>query len=391
MADTYTVKNKKQGFFGKLGNSFASIPIGIIIIILGCGILWNNEKKNVINIKDVKEMRENFKDVSSSEVVKENEGKLIATYGTLDFGNTYLTDETFGISVLTPILERHVEVYQWVETSETTDDKTTYTYSKEWSEKNNDSTNFKQASGHENKNDGLKYKLNKPYRVTSLALGAFSLSDGFLSKLSATEELTTLEPGVGLPEGYSVVGKYITNSADLNNPVIGDTRISFTYGDYDTVSVLGKQTGSRIGAYTTKKNSSILKLEKGEKTGTELINNIESGNKLWKWISRLFGVILVCMGTSMLLSPLTTLIGYVPFLGKIFNGALGVVSASVGFAISLIVIGIAWLVYRPVVGVIMIIVSVGLIVLAKMYLSKKDAGKTEEVKEEKKEENKEEN
>ena len=46
MADTYTVKNKKQGFFGKLGNSFASIPIGIIIIILGCGILWNNEKKN---------------------------------------------------------------------------------------------------------------------------------------------------------------------------------------------------------------------------------------------------------------------------------------------------------------------------------------------------------
>ena len=93
----------------------------------------------------------------------------------------------------------------------------------------------------------------------------------------------------------------------------------------------------------------------------------------------------------MLLSPLTTLIGYVPFLGKIFNGALGVVSASVGFAISLIVIGIAWIVYRPVIGVIMIVVSVGLIVLAKMYLSKKDDGKTSEIKEEKKEENKEEN
>ena len=123
MADTYTVKNKKQGFFSKLGNSFASIPLGIIIVIFGCIVLWNNEKKNVINIKDVKEMRENVNNVSSAEIDKTKEGKLIATKGNLDFGNEVLVDSTFGISVIKPILVRNVEIYQWTETSKTEDDK----------------------------------------------------------------------------------------------------------------------------------------------------------------------------------------------------------------------------------------------------------------------------
>ena len=105
MADTYTVKNKKQGFFGKMGNSFASIPLGIVIVIFGCMMLWNNEKKNVINIKDVKEMRENIKTISSEEVNSDYEGKLIATYGKLNYGDSYLVDSTFGISVKTPILK----------------------------------------------------------------------------------------------------------------------------------------------------------------------------------------------------------------------------------------------------------------------------------------------
>ena len=102
MADTYTVKNKKQGFFGKLGNSFASIPIGIIIIILGCGIIWNNEKKAVIDRKDANELSKVAIEVISEVVDKDNEGKAVVTSGTLNFGDAYLTDETFGVNTLIP-------------------------------------------------------------------------------------------------------------------------------------------------------------------------------------------------------------------------------------------------------------------------------------------------
>ena len=393
MADTYTVKNKKQGFFGKVGSSFASIPLGIVIVIFGCMMLWNNEKKNVINIKDVKEMRENIVQLDSTTVDSANEGKLVALSGKLDYGDQYLVDNTFGISVKTPVLEREVEVYEWIEESETKDEETTYTYKKEWSDKLVDSSNFKKTADHENPTY-LKYESEK-YLAEYLKVGKFDLSENFKSKLSASKNLLELEPGVALLEGYTVNGKYITNSKDVENPEVGDIRISYVYGEYDTVSVLGKQTGSKIGSYTTKKNSSISRLESGEKTADELINNIESGNKFSKWLMRILGAILVCLGMSMVLSPLTTLIGYIPFLGKIVNGAIGVVSTTVGLAISLITVTIAWLVYRPIIGIALIVVSVGLIILAKKYVSKKDDGKKpetkEEVKEEKEEENKEEN
>lgn len=389
MADTYTVKNKKQGFLGKLGNSFASIPLGIVIIIAGCIVLWNNEKKNVINIKDVKELRENIVDVVSTDVDSANEGKLVATSGKLDYGEALLVDSTFGISAKAPILERNVEMYQWTESSETKNEETTYTYSKEWSNKVIDSSDFKKTTDHTNPTY-MPYDSEK-YLADSLKVGKFDLADNFKGKLSADKDLLTVEPGVALPEGYTVSGKYITNSANVEDPQVGDIRISFTYGDYDYVSVLGKQTGSKIGNYTTKKNSSISKLEKGEKTSTDLINNIESGNKMSKWIMRILGVILVCVGMSMVLSPLTTLIGAIPFLGNVVNGAIGAVSSFIGFALSLIVIAIAWLVYRPIIGIVLIVVSVGLVVLAKKYVSKKDTSKTEVVKEEKEEENKEEN
>ena len=390
MADTYTVKNKKQGFLGKLGNSFASIPLGIVIIIFGCIVLWNNEKKNVINIKDVKELRENFVEVESTNVDSANEGKLVFTSGKLNYGENYLVDSTFGISAMTPILERNVEMYEWTESSETKDEETTYSYSKEWSNKIIDSSDFKKSSDHTNPTY-MPYNSEK-YLAESLKVGSFDLADVFKGKLSADKDLLNVEPGVALPEGYTVNGKYITNSVDYDNPQIGDIRISFSYGEYDNVSVLGKQTGSKIGNYNTKRNSSISKLEKGEKTATDLINNIESSNKMSKWIMRILGVVLVCVGMSMVLGPITTLIGAIPFLGNIVNGAIGAVSSFIGFAISLVVIAIAWLVYRPIIGIALIVVSVGLVVLAKMYISKKDDGKKSETKvEEKEEENKEEN
>ena len=48
------------------------------------------------------------------------------------------------------VLDRKVEVLQWEETSEKSDDKTTYTYAKVWSENDIDSSTFNQQVGHGN-------------------------------------------------------------------------------------------------------------------------------------------------------------------------------------------------------------------------------------------------
>ena len=54
-------------------NSFSGIIGGIIFIIIGIIVLVMNERSNVINIHDVKELRDSYVEVKSTNVDKENE------------------------------------------------------------------------------------------------------------------------------------------------------------------------------------------------------------------------------------------------------------------------------------------------------------------------------
>ncbi len=357
--DVVTVKNEKQGFFAKMSSSFSGIIVGILILIGGIAMLWTNEHNNVKNIKDVKELRDQVVDVSSTEVNDKYDGKLIATSGKLNYGDATITDSIFGISAQTPVLERTVEVYQWVEDSETKDDKTTYTYSKEWSEKLVDSSEFNTPSGHENPVE-LKFESERFETEETLKVGSFSLISSFKKLLPANKNVAIPED-ITLPEGYKVNNKYITNSADVANPAIGDIRISYTKNDYKEVSVLGKQKDDTISEYTTKKNTNVKKLVEGETNGAGMINSIESANKMAKWIWRFLGALLIIMGVSAILGPVTTLIGYIPFLGKIVNSMIGVVSFIIGLSIALIVIAISWFAARPIVAIISLVVVAALV------------------------------
>ena len=365
--DVVTVKNQKQGFFAKMSSSFSGIIVGILLLIGGIAVLWNNEHNNVKNIKNVKELRDQVVDVSSSEVDDKYDGKLIATSGKLNYGDTTITDSLFGIGAQTPVLERTVEVYQWVEDSETKDDKTTYTYSKEWSEKLVDSSDFNTPSGHENPVE-LIYESERFETEETLKVGAFSLISSFKKLLPANKNVAIPED-ITLPEGYKVNNKYITNSADVANPVVGDIRISYSKNDYKEVSVLGKQKDDTIGEYTTKKNTNIKKLVEGETNGAGMINSIESANKMSKWIFRILGALLIIIGVGGILGPITTLIGYIPFLGNIVNSMIGVVSFLIGLSIALIVIAISWFAARPIVAIISL-VGVGALIAGLVYYFK---------------------
>ena len=377
--DKVVVTNEKQGFFSKMSSSFSGIIVGILLLIGGVALLWSNEQNNVKNIKNVKELRDQVVDVVSSEVDDSNEGKLIATTGKLNYGESTITDSLFNISAQTPVLERTVEIYQWVEESETKDDKTTYTYSKEWSEKLIDSSDFNTPTGHENPVE-VKYESERFETEETLKVGEFSLISSFKKLLPASKNVA-IEEGIVLPEGYTVYNnKYITTSADAANPVVGDVRISYKKNNYKEVSVLGKQKGDTIGEYTTKKNTNIKKLVEGETNGAGMINSIESANKMMKWLSRILGSLLIIIGIGSILGPITTLIGYIPFLGKIVNSMIGVVSFLIGLVISLVIIAIAWFAARPIVSIILLVVIVGLII-ALVFYKKNKAVPTEKTNE----------
>lgn len=365
MSDTIV---EKKGFGTRMKNGFSGILTGILFVLIGIGVLVWNEKSNVTNIHDVKELKSVYVDVESDKVAKDYDGSLIVTSGKLDFGDEELVDPAFNIRVKTPALVRKVEMYQWVEEKEESDDKTTYNYKKEWKSDLVDSTEFKDSNNHYNP-DSMPYEGTST-SAAELKVGAYTLSSSFGSLVSTNKKVSDLTNAT-IPEGYQVYNNYIVRGEDPEKPQVGDIRISFEYASYSDVTVMGKLHGDTIIEYVTKEKTRIKYFSEGTQDGATIIANMEKGNKAMKWIIRLVGTLIIIIGVKSLFGPLTALSSYVPILRNIVNGATGIISFFVGLAIALVTIAISWIVFRPVLGICLLAGAIVLIILAKKFGTKK--------------------
>ena len=62
----------------------------------------------------------------------------------------------------------------------------------------------------------------------------------------------------------------------------------------------------------------------------------------------------------LILRPLSVIADVVPILGSIVGAGTGIISLLLAAILSLITVAIAWIVYRPLFGIILILVAVGL-------------------------------
>lgn len=341
----------------KIGDSFKGILGGIVAIIIGIGILWWNEGNNVKNLKTTAEMEKSYIDVSSEKIDQANEGKLIATQGKL-INEKELLDEKFDVKVKTPLLKRVVEMYQWEEESNTEDDVTTYTYKKVWSSSLIDSSSFHESN---HNNPTTKPYSDAEFKSDDVRVGAFSLSSEQISDLSTNGEFNTYNSEKITELGYAVNGIYITNSKELNDPQIGDVRISFVYNNSDEISVLAVQKGNSFVDFVSKAGKTVNRIMDGSHSGIEMINIIKKENKILKWALRLVGTLIIVMGIATILKPISTITSFIPLLGSIVSGAVGLVSFILGLALSLLIIAVAWIRFRPILGISLIAIVIALI------------------------------
>lgn len=343
----------------RTSNAFKGILGGFVAIIIGVILLWWNEGNNVKNLKTTKEMDKTYIDVKSDKVDPNNEGKLIATYGKL-INEQELTDNTFSIKIKTPFMKRIVEVYQWTEKSETDEDgNTTYSYSKEWASGIINSDDFHQ-SGHNNPKQKL-YE-DEVYFSNDVKVGAFTLSSSQVNSLSTKATFTDFNLEKANELNLVISNKYLTTSKDLNNPQVGDTRISFVYNNSTDVSVLAVQSGETFVDFVSKAGKTINRVMDGNHSGADMINVIKKENKILKWILRTVGLVACVIGFATILKPISAITSYVPILGSIVGSAVGLVSLVLGLALSLLIIAIAWVRFRPVLGISLLVIVAALIV-----------------------------
>ena len=120
-------------------------------------------------------------------------------------------------------------------------------------------------------------------------------------------------------------------------------------------------SGDSFKAFKAKNGKRFQTLVMGQKTGDEIIASEQDANDFWKWVCRIIGVLLVIAGLNGIFGFIETILKVVPFVAGIFGWGVGVVCTVVGIVWSLIVIAVAWLFYRPLLGIALLAIAALLI------------------------------
>ena len=89
----------------------------------------------------------------------------------------------------------------------------------------------------------------------------------------------------------------------------------------------------------------------------EIIDDETEVNNFFLWILRIVGTLIVIGGLKGIFDFITTLLKIVPFIANIIGWGIGVVCTVVGVAWSLVIIAIAWLFYRPLLGISLLVLA----------------------------------
>merc|ERR1712232_541309 len=300
-------------------------------------------------------------------------------------GGYQLIDPVFGVPPSAEgimILQRDVEMMQWVERTgkETeklagggTKNTTTYSYEKEFCSYPVNSDYF-EHSGYSN--PPMNYNNECFYCEGGVELEiseyfSFGMSSELHKQIPMNETFNTNRDAVPVIKINSTHGGYGSisqtqhiwsskNTLEVGPqpPDIGTYRLSWKFATPQKVSVIAKLCGDQLVEWKSDDGSfTCCRLEAGELTLEQMVRNMELENMFLTWALRLLGFIIWGISFSMITSPLTTLfdLATIPFLhiepGTIISWITGFAGFVLAFVLSLIVIAIAWLFYRPVVGI----------------------------------------
>ena len=135
------------------------------------------------------------------------------------------------------------------------------------------------------------------------------------------------------------------------SPEVGDIRVTFEQIVPAKVTVMAVVDGDTFKPFKAKNGKRFQTLVMGKKSGDEIIDSAKEANNAWLWILRIVGIMMVIGGLKGIFGFIETILKVVPFIAGIFGWGVGLVCTVIGIAWSLIVIALAWLFYRPLLGI----------------------------------------
>ena len=374
----------------RLAGSAKGMIGGLLMFIIGTCLLWWNEGRTVRTAKAIGDAASHVESVADvSRVDASLNGKLIHASAFADTKDT-LTDDMFGVRELAIRLDRKVEYYQWVENAQTREREkigggkettTTYTYEKKWVDKPVNSAEFKDPQ-YQSANKVLSEVEERNEMAQHVTFGAYTLPESFVTSISGSEPVEvrmTEEQRFTWDERLHMLMPKVNTETSLvhtsantvylglspNSPQVGDVRVTFTKVPPADISLIAQVDGSTFKAYRAKNGQSFSRVQMGTVSADEMILQARSENNMLTWVLRLVGVLLIVIGLKGMFGLLPMLFKVLPFLGSIVDAGVGLVSWILGLAWSFIIIAIAWLVFRPIIGISLLVLAIAGIVFLK--------------------------
>lgn len=368
--DSFT-EVSSQGWLSRLGGSIKGVLVGLVALVIAVPLLFWNEGRAVKTAKGLEEGAGAVVSVPGDAVAPGNEGKLVHVSGEATTQDT-VRDPELGVAAPGLALQRSVEMYQWVQDEKTERRKklgggeervTTYRYEQRWDDDWHDPSRFKERAGHDNPRMPLSTQRFQAAKVT---LGAFTLTSDLVDDIDRSEPLPIDPREVSPPATLASRGVHGASSgvyfgANPSTPAVGDVRVSYSVVKPQQVSVVARQTGASFSPYVTTVGTEVQLLEEGVVSAQAMFQHAQDANAMMTWILRAVGFFVMFVGFAMVFKPLSVVADVVPFVGSLVGLGTGLLAFGLALVGSSITVGFAWVFYRPLIGVPLLVGGVGLI------------------------------
>ncbi len=361
----------EDSWLGRLGESLGAIILGVMLVLAAASLLFWNEVRAVDTARGRAEGA-GMRTVPSDRIDPENNGKLVHVVGMLTTGGP-ATDLEFAMKSPGIRLRRVVEMFQWIEESETeakktanggVEARTTYNYRRAWAEQPIDSGDFHEWRNHDNP--------EMPYRTHLILapdpkLGAFIVPPNLLYRFgvevplaAGAEQAALLRKRLNRP--VKVVDGVLYVGSNPARPEVGDLRITFFHVPLQKASVVAEQAGLTFDAYHPRSGGPIEVMSPGEIEAAKLFKAAEEDRRPWTWVIRAGGCLLMFVGFVLVMGPIGALADIVPILNAIVEAGVAVVGLFFTVIVAPLIGAAAWFMYRPAIA--LAVLAVGAVLAA---------------------------
>ncbi|MGE0576071.1 MAG: TMEM43 family protein [Reyranella sp.] len=358
---------ERTGWLSRLGRSFGGVLVGLVLIVGSGMLLFWNEGRSIETAQSLTEGAAVVLEVGASKMDPANDGRLVYVAGPISVASS-ISDVDFGVLSDGLRLVRKVEMYQWTEEQHTETHRklggaeekvTTYRYARKWMDRAVDSSKFHERTGHAN--PPMTWQ-ERNLLAPRPRIGAYALPDNMVNGFGTARPLPVAEDRAAslerrLRRPVRVVDGVLYIAGDPARPVVGDVRISYGEVPLQEASVIARQSPVGLGPYQTHAGGAVELIMPGRVPSADMFKSAEEENETLTWLIRGGGCLLMFFGFCLILGPLGVLGDVVPVIGDVVRAGAGLVGFLFTAVVAPLIIAIAWLWYRPIVAISVVIVG----------------------------------